>query len=250
MTTFQVMSDLHLEFYNITEALEKIELLPVTSEILILAGDIHNKYITRVLEEFSKKWRLILYVPGNHEYYGERFKYQFERFANLKKENIKILLNDLYIDPVSKLRFAGTTLWFPSNEDTLSNQHRLNDFTRIKESHKIFDFNANAQKFLKYSLYDNDLADIVITHHAPTQLSIAKEFEGDPVNCYYYTPILDNMYEYCNAKIWIHGHTHVVNDFIHPSGVRIISNCAGYNWDVEGWKPERVYEISENSNHS
>lgn len=251
---FQIMSDLHFE-YNpapnarhslpITESLPKLETLPVTAEILVLAGDLHNAQIARILSAFAAKWRLVLFVPGNHEYYGERFKYQHERFGRLERThpNLKILLNELYTDPVSGIRFAGTTLWFPGNSETYSRTNLLNDFKCIKESPQIYGANITANRFLRDAVLENDKADVVITHHAPSKLCVKGEYEGDPANCYYVDPILDHPVLDCKAKIWIHGHTHVSHDFVHPSGTRVIANCGGYEWDVPGFDPGRVYTL-------
>ena len=59
-----IMSDLHLEF-------GPLELPPVRADVVILAGDVHLG--VRGLAWVQDRWPNlpVVYVPGNHEYYGE-----------------------------------------------------------------------------------------------------------------------------------------------------------------------------------
>lgn len=68
------MSDLHLEFQENSRYLRYNE-LPVTGDVLVLAGDIfYLKDKTAPVMNFwkwaSKNYRQVLIVPGNHEYYN------------------------------------------------------------------------------------------------------------------------------------------------------------------------------------
>ena len=70
----QYMSDLHLEFCDNSRWLKHNE-LPVTGDILVLAGDIfYLKNRIAPLNNFwkwaSANYRQVLIVPGNHEYYN------------------------------------------------------------------------------------------------------------------------------------------------------------------------------------
>ena len=68
------MSDLHLEFCDNSRWMKHNE-LPVTGDILVLAGDIF--YLKNKIAPLSNFWkwasanyRQVLIVPGNHEYYN------------------------------------------------------------------------------------------------------------------------------------------------------------------------------------
>ena len=70
----QYMSDLHLEFADNSRYLKHNE-LPVTGEILVLAGDIFYLKdrvapLTKFWKWASANYREVLIVPGNHEYYN------------------------------------------------------------------------------------------------------------------------------------------------------------------------------------
>ena len=70
----QYMSDLHLEFQENSRYLKHNE-LPVTGDVLVLAGDIfYLKDKIAPLTKFSKwaseSYQQVLSVRGNHEYYN------------------------------------------------------------------------------------------------------------------------------------------------------------------------------------
>ena len=63
----QILSDLHIEFDG-----NRIPPLAPDAELIILAGDLAPVH-TRRVGDIAKRWAgadRILYVPGNHEYYG------------------------------------------------------------------------------------------------------------------------------------------------------------------------------------
>jgi predicted phosphodiesterase len=246
---FQIMSDIHLDTlyiphedlyrtFAINEAIDWIKSVPQTTDILILPGDVHSNHIGRVLEAFAKRWRLVIYVPGNHDYWGQRFKYQWNRFKRIQNKcnNVKILMESIYEDSETGLKFAGTTMWFPYNVESASRQNLMNDFTRIKESDQLFSLNYKARQFLNHVV-----ADAVVTHHAPSMMSVADK-DAD-INVYYVDPMLDNIYQDTSIKMWIHGHTHEPLDYMHPCGVRVVSNPGGYARNLPGFDPGRVYAL-------
>lgn len=87
----QYLSDLHLEFSDNSRWLKHNE-LPVTGDVLLLAGDIF--YLKDTVAPLTKFWkwasanyRQVLIVPGNHEYYnycdvmdrGLQWKWMFKK---------------------------------------------------------------------------------------------------------------------------------------------------------------------------
>lgn len=70
----QYMSDLHMEFQENSRYLKNNE-LPVTGDVLVLAGDIfylRDKVapLTKFWKWASENYRQVLIVPGNHAYYN------------------------------------------------------------------------------------------------------------------------------------------------------------------------------------
>src|SRR5664279_996561 len=86
----QMMSDLHLEMHADGGAELIRELDPTGVDLLVLAGDItmarYYESLASVFEPLATKYRHILYVPGNHEYYKSSPKQVARNLAKLAKE--------------------------------------------------------------------------------------------------------------------------------------------------------------------
>ncbi len=68
---FHILSDLHVEFWG---GKKVIDIPRVDADAVVLAGDIHNreKGIDWISQNFPHN-RKVIYVPGNHEYYGDAY---------------------------------------------------------------------------------------------------------------------------------------------------------------------------------
>lgn len=98
-----ILSDLHVEF-------EMFNPPQTGSDIVILAGDIHvgKKGIDWAKVNFPDK--PVIYVLGNHEYYGRTFPKHIDDLKQLAEgTNIHILENDRLV--VDGFTFLGCTLW-------------------------------------------------------------------------------------------------------------------------------------------
>ena len=83
-----ILSDVHVEF-------EPFDPPEIDADIVILAGDIHikNKGLKWAQENFKDK--PVIYVLGNHEYYGEALPKHLEKLKQQAKgTNIQILENE------------------------------------------------------------------------------------------------------------------------------------------------------------
>lgn len=110
----RILSDLHLETCPFT-----LPKLPDDDETtLILAGDIGQINQRNILEPFlleaCARFRHIVYVMGNHEYYGGTFPESLERLKQWDlPANLHILeKTHVVLDGVN---FAGATLWTDFN---------------------------------------------------------------------------------------------------------------------------------------
>src|SRR5712691_9419481 len=103
-----ILSDLHLEF---SEQHPPLELPDTGADVVVLAGDIDNGTCAIDWAEETFPHKTVLYVPGNHEYYGAQLPdaARVLRARAAESPNVHLLDNDeLVIDGV---RFLGTTLW-------------------------------------------------------------------------------------------------------------------------------------------
>ena len=137
----QYMSDLHLEFRENSRYLKHNE-LPVTGDVLVLAGDIF--YLRDRIAPMMKFWkwasdnyRQVLIVPGNHEYYnysdvmerGLQWKWMF-------RENVGFYQNQVI--RIDDTDFVLSTLWSRINpNDEYFVWKGMNDFRQIKFDGKL-----------------------------------------------------------------------------------------------------------------
>lgn len=250
-----IASDLHVEFGDInlgnTEA----------ADVLILAGDIvmlkdldkqseqgnrARNFFQRVSTEFPRT----LYVMGNHEHYSGDFAKGPERFRKFCEQHgiTNITLLDKESVTIDGYDFHGGTLWTDFNDMDTFTMHNaataMNDYRGVKNSDDTVSW-----KFLpKHALRDHtrmvgylqncmdtyresgreDNRVVVITHHAPSRLSIDEKYAHDRLmNGNFYTPLDDFICANPQIQLWIHGHMHDPFDY-GLGGTRVICNPRGY----------------------
>lgn len=120
----QIISDIHLEFYENGS----YNFIKPTSSILCILGDLcccdgaGFAKIRRFFDKITKLFKLIIWVPGNHEYYQDRCAGRNGTTINVdiqsaricsKYPNIKFLKNNRieYLHQKVLYRFICTTLW-------------------------------------------------------------------------------------------------------------------------------------------
>jgi 3',5'-cyclic AMP phosphodiesterase CpdA len=233
-----ILSDLHL-------SVDGLDRPRNDADVVVLAGD-----IARPREAMA--WALgfgkpVLYVPGNHEFYGASLDGTQAELRRLCADTAVRLLDDgeAVIDGV---RFLGSTLWTdfelfgagPEREVAIASATRLmRDFSRIRSrdaGEALFTpaesqaLHARHRRWLDGRLAAaHDGPTVVITHHAPSARSIHPRFAGSPLNVCFVSnaePLLGGD----RVRLWIHGHTHDSFDYS-VKGTRVICNPRGYAKD-------------------
>jgi predicted phosphodiesterase len=245
-----VLSDLHLEFSNLPPP-------SAHSDVVVLAGDIWKK--DHGIHWARSTWpdSEIIYVAGNHEFYGSERNSVLDKLRSAAKDNaIHFLENDEII--INNTRFLGCTLWtdfmlYGAERADISiqaGQYNLNDFRLIKEGNDLFTPLDSIQLFqesvswLKNKLTSDDKQKtVVITHHLPSSTSISEKYANEPLNpCF--ASNLDYLFGIPN--IWIHGHTHDSFDYFERN-TRVVCNPRGYvqygQPENKKFNPEFIIEI-------
>lgn len=227
-----ILSDLHNEF---------TEFKPVETEadIVVLAGDIARvaNGIHWARESFPNK--RIIYVPGNHEFYGTN---RTDTLAGMRLDarfsGVDLLdNNEVVIDGV---RFLGATLWTDfrlfGNDvkfDAMNEGEQiLNDFKLIHEGRLGYFSAARSVELHEQSLVwlTKKLGEpfkgptVVVTHHLPSMQSVVERFK-DEILAACFASNLD--YLFGKMSLWIHGHTHDNLDYI-TNSTRVVCNPRGY----------------------
>lgn len=227
----RIVSDLHLEWYR--NHTEYRNWFPDQGEdVVIAAGDIHhaNRGAMELREIFPNKE--IVYVAGNHEYYG----FDFDKALAIMREEAKavgvhFLENDAVT--IKGQRFLGTTLWagplLPHHVENF-----IADFNVITKNNRLFkpddcaNLNWKARKFLEQRTED----DVVVTHFMPHVKYTAPRWVGNMMNGYFANDI-----DPVGVKLWVFGHTHDAirkdNVVCNPMGYMHERNHFDYNLVVE-----------------
>ncbi len=245
MATIQIASDLHLEARSAYRATSSVFVPAEDRDLLVLAGDIGVGNGARWFVERELRRSPVIYVPGNHEYYGLAPRLavdgEWRRFAE-KNHDFFYLIDESA--EVAGLRIYGTPLWsgFDGAKATEPFRWAIMDFARNPAWTPWHHRKRHKEAVEK--LKENGMtADLVVTHWPPTWGAVAEEFAGHPLNHYFYAN-LDALVEKCAAKLWIAGHTHHPFDY-EVGGTRVVGNPTGYPSEglAPGFRPDFVVHV-------
>lgn len=205
----QLLSDLHFEHHLDGGESFLRSLDPTGVDVLVVAGDLDSgeRGLVNSLFSLCALYSHVVFVCGNHEYYGWHPHQVHHRLATLDRDvgNLHWLHHgEVVIDGV---RFAGTPLWFPRPENPLVMLDRklVNDFHLIKNVEPwVYEEYGRAVAFLGEA---GSRADVIVTHHVPTAMAMAHRFKSDTTNHYFITDITSRLLEW-RPKAVLFGHTH------------------------------------------
>lgn len=227
-----VVSDLHLEFSDITVNCEDIH-------VLVLAGDTHSdldklrEWVDAVLERYPRLH--VVMVPGNHEFYDKTVQETMDGMAALRRERCHVLLNDSVV--VRGVRFVGGTLWARMPKECRPKvRWCVGDFKRVRD----LDFGVMKAQFYKCvgsileTCYAAEEPVVVVTHFGPCMRTAPKYGEPTrPVNRYFCNELETDIVRAASPHVWIHGHTHAFMYYV-VGDTRVVCNPRGYSRVAQG----------------
>jgi predicted MPP superfamily phosphohydrolase len=222
----RIVSDLHTEFHADRGETLLAEVSSGEYDVLVVAGDLSDsENVPRALDLLARgtDGRPIVYVPGNHEFYGASRETLIPHLRLIEEDHPHLNLLDTETLDIDGVRFIGTTLWF---REVLGPSWAMNDFAAIPGFKKwVYQENRRALEFLEREL---PKAGVVVTHHLPHQRSVSKQYAGSLLNPYFVceVPAL-RAPERLGKKIWVHGHTHDSQRY-RLGEVEVICNPFGY----------------------
>ena len=227
-------------------------------DLILIAGDICDDMVRglRWIIERQLNEKPVVYVAGNHEFYGsDRHRMLACAMTEARRaHNIHILQDQsLQLDGVT---VWGATFWtdyclFGKDRSrsamSLAGQS-LNDHRRIRLDGRLWRpedaacEHERSRESLHQTLEHRRGPVVVVTHHAPSLRSVHARFRRGALspafasNC---DTLLDR------ASAWVHGHTHDPFDYAHGR-CRVICNPRGYVGDGEGrhFDPFKVIEVT------
>lgn len=265
----RLYSDLHNEFslFNVPVMENEHE------QVLILAGDIgvakgvdFEPTIINFLEEMSSRFKQVVYVLGNHEFYGSVMHKVYNKLYEATDHMWNVVILDESILELEDVIFVGGTLWTSLKDGDplimMEAKRGMNDYWIIKCLH-----NGNYMRLIPeititkhYKTRDyifhtasehRDKKIVVVGHHAPSYRSVANHFKGShfdmTMNYNYFSDLDEQIMDNENIVLWCHGHTH--NSFDYEIGkTRVLCNPRGYiskthNEGNKNFNKELVIEI-------
>lgn len=251
---FRLISDTHNEFYR-PETQYVIDRMHGDEErTLVIAGDFCTlkkaSQSTETLTKLAKRFKHVVYVFGNHEFYHFKMKEShIERAkAQLNPEgldNIHFLRRDSVV--IDGIRFIGATMWtnmdrgHPVVQEMLKS--KMNDFNFITyhnpdfNSYRKFrpqDWIAEHRKdfeFVRATVEASAEPCVVVTHHAPSTKSLDPRFDWDIYgNFGYHSDLSEFILDHPQIRYWCHGHIHKRSDYV--IGETIVA-CNPYGYPDE-----------------
>ena len=250
----QILSDLHIDVVP-----GFVPRLAEGVDAVIVAGDIQEGVAKGLafLRRHLPPPVPILFVMGNHEFYGHYVVEERRAAIEAAKQNEIILLDDATA-VLGGVRFTGATLWTDfclngegaQKTDMAIARERMNDYRRIglqKWPWKRFTpdvslaLHRTSRAYLWLEL-EKPFAgpSVVVTHHAPHPGSIHTKFERATINPAYVSD-QTALIERFRPELWVHGHVHTSFDY-RVGATRVVCNPRGYA-DNDFFAPTWVVEV-------
>jgi len=233
-----ILSDLHLGQGELPQPAND-------ADIVVLAGDIARP--AEAVAWASRLGKPVLYVLGNHEFYGSSIAGAASQAKRLCEGTAIHVLDD-ESRVLDNVRFIGSTLWtdfllFGEGEGRQAAMAEacryMRDYSRIRladDSGSPLQPEDSAALFRRHAAWlqqqlaaPHDGPTVVITHHAPSTRSIHPRFEGSMLNACFVSSA-EHLLDGRRAPLWIHGHTHDSFDYT-VNGTRVVCNPRGYARD-------------------
>lgn len=212
-------------------------------DVFVVAGDLANgPSIIRALRTMADTLapRPVIYVPGNHDYWGYTREALNEGFQIIERAvpTLTVLAGDKREVVIDGQRFVGGTLWYENLQaDPFIDYRYILDVSPTQAW--MHDDHRNLVRYLQEQLTSQD---VVITHHMPSYRLIHPRFAGYPTN-HFFANHLDSLIEERQPRLWIYGHTHTFGDAV-IGRTRCVSNPRGYLGEDTNFNPTFLVDLS------
>jgi predicted phosphodiesterase len=236
----QLLSDVHVEFHADAGVDFVRSLDPDGVDVLVLAGDIAvGPGIVPALRLFCERYEhsTVVYVHGNHEYYGTNREAVVGFTHEAARANRNLIWLDSELAVIDGQRFIGGPLWFERRIEAERFKRAMADFQEISGFESwVYDEHARMKALLTDELREGD---VVVTHHLPTYRSVAPRFSSSPLNAFFVSDVED-LIEERRPRLWMHGHTHASVD-ARVGATRVLCNPFGYvQWELNAGFTEQL----------
>lgn len=248
----RIISDLHIDpNWSLPFTLPTLD--DDHETVLIVAGDAAEQLkAVPHMNDYCTRFHAVVYIMGNHEYYnGSILRTVAKIKAKVQHDNFHLLDAEEVV--IGDTVVLGATLWTDFfNQDSFgmwNAKQAMNDYHVIRTGTTDDPYKRRLQpsdtlhlhfshlEFIKMRVAHWKEADpskkiVVVSHHAPSVLSVAPRFVGNALNCNFHS----NLDEYIMDQpiaLWVHGHMHNRSDYM-IGDCRVVCNARGYQTKREG----------------
>lgn len=259
----QIASDIHVEFPQ--NYYEIMNTLQPTADILVIAGDLcpfkenaRDFYSSEIYPESltamefinwaNKKWKRIIRLTGNHEYWRNRI--HKDAYKRVNGNCITLDQGVIKFDDVTFICATGWGTFKQKDHEVLKNLNFI-DYELIHNmNYEMYrDLGLKHRKFIMDSVRKATGKVVIVTHHMPSAKLIDPEFKQYWDSNPFFAMDYDDFLLKYQDKIdcWIYGHSHRFRDEI-INGVRTVRNPFSYPrerlfYGDKAYKPNFTIEV-------
>ena len=240
--TADYISDVHLNLWKYKDT----QILPIFSTLspnLVLAGDIGDPdepSLHRALDIVRHKYKRVLYIPGNHEFYARENGSKktpasvIDWFQKLDQQWDNFHFFYRRSEVVDGIRILGCTGWSTSPKET-------------EWAHRISQEGKLDIEFLDRGISTSKEKCLIVTHYPCTLRVLQPEF-SKKITQYDYAQNLEYLFRY-PVDTWLFGHVHQRHRIEVPysssmAGGGIVKlRCNPYGYPHEGITSPRTEQI-------
>jgi len=241
----RIISDLHIDVNN-KQPLEYND-----DTFTIIAGDISGSP-KKSIKWLNNNIKNGLFVAGNHLCYNKerkglnyhkdllRAKFPIESSVSFLENEYKIIDDKVFMGCTlyTDYKYPCPPYYYTQQDNIRKSLGGINDFKwghysengkliGLHPTHYISEFNRSVEYLENILEQYKDKQCIIITHYAPSEMSIDSKYQGDNLNASYISNLESFVLEHKNISHWIHGHVHCSLDY-ELGNTRVICNARGY----------------------
>lgn len=215
------------------------------ADVLVVAGDLGSSVTFRdALDLIASRVapKPVIYVHGNHEFYGSDRLSVRAQMANLPANVHWLDHSSVEIEGVT---FLGGTGWFDQRKVKPYLEHVFSDFTHIQGLREwVYTEHVAFRQYLrKMARTPQDGHRVLVMHHAPSYAAVLPRWKNSDINDFF----CSNMEQEIMAlrpSLVLHGHTHSGLRY-DIDGIPVRANPVGrpYEFQEIPYDPTFVLEV-------